>query len=83
MWTLPRWVDMLSNLPTVKHVRRRIVKCRMHTNPVIIGINIHEHRLSYLHRGMFAVQGFPFPFQGLENDSAQALSQQFPFRLML
>jgi hypothetical protein len=29
-------------------------------------LNIHEHRLSYLPGSMFAVQGFRFPFQGLE-----------------
>jgi hypothetical protein len=38
----------------------------MHTNPVIIGLNIHEHRLPYLPRGMFAVRRFQFPLQGLE-----------------
>jgi hypothetical protein len=26
--------------------------------------------------------GFPFPFQGLENDSAQARHEQLPFRVM-
>jgi hypothetical protein len=43
-----------------------MVKYRMHTNPVIIGLNIHEHRLPYLPHRMFAVQGFQFPLQGLE-----------------
>jgi hypothetical protein len=79
----PVWQALLSDLPTVKLIRGRIVKRRMQANPVIIGRNIHEHRLSYVLAVCLPSKVSSSLFRVLKIDSAQALSRQFPFRLML
>jgi hypothetical protein len=38
----------------------------METDPVVIRLKVHEHRLPDFRRGMFAAQRFQLTFQGFE-----------------
>jgi hypothetical protein len=38
----------------------------METNPVIIGLNVHEHRLPDFRRGVFPVKRFQFLLEGFK-----------------
>ena len=56
----------LSDLSQIKHIRRTVVKRRMHTNAVIVRLNVHKDRLPDLCLRMPAVQGFQFRFERFE-----------------
>ena len=49
-----------------KSIRCNIFECRMHTNTVIVCLNVHENRLPDIGSRMFSVERFQLVFEGFE-----------------